>query len=87
MLKKLTLIAFSFIISLTTAQEDAVFCKQINAINQRLQQFHFRPKPLNDSLSKAVFKLFLGRLDKNKPTPGGYGLANDVANQLQVIEK
>ena len=80
MLKKLTLIDFSFIISLTTAQEDAVFWNQINALNQRVQQFQFRTKPLNDSLSKAVFKLLLGRLDKNKPTPGGYGLANNVAN-------
>ncbi|HUH26783.1 S41 family peptidase [Gelidibacter sp.] len=66
MLKKLALIAFSFIISLSNAQEDAVFCKQINALNRRVQEFHFRPKPLNDGLSKAVFKLFLDRLDENK---------------------
>ncbi|RXJ51321.1 S41 family peptidase [Gelidibacter gilvus] len=66
MLKKLTIIAFSFFISLSYAQEDAVFCEQINALNQRVQEFHFRPKPLNDSLSKAVFKLFLERLDENK---------------------
>lgn len=66
MLKKLTLIAFTFIISLSHAQEDAVFCKQINALNRRVQEFHFRPKPLDDTLSKAVFKLFLDRLDENK---------------------
>lgn len=66
MFKKLALIAFSCIISLTYGQEDAMFCEQINALNQRVQQFHFRPKPLNDSLSKAVFHLFLERLDENK---------------------
>lgn len=66
MLKKLIFVAFGFIVSLPYAQNDPVFCEQINALNQRIQQFHFRPKPLDDSLSKAVFDLFLERLDENK---------------------
>lgn len=66
MLKKLAFIIFSCIVSLSYAQNNTDFCKQMDALNQRVQQHHFRPKPLNDSLSKSVFYSFLERLDENK---------------------
>ena len=66
MKKKLIFIAFSLVVSWTFGQNDPVFCEQIKTLNQRIQEYHFRPKALNDSLSKAVFNLFLKRLDENK---------------------
>ncbi len=66
MLRKRVLIAFSLFISWTYAQQDPVFCDQLSALNQRIQQHHFRPKPVNDTLSKGVFNLFLERLDEGK---------------------
>lgn len=66
MLRRFTLFAFTLLISLCYAQEDAVFCEQIITLNQHVQHLHYRPKPLNDSLSKAVFKLFLNHIDENK---------------------
>lgn len=66
MMKKLVSITFSLIISWTYSQSDPFFCDQIYELNQRIQQHHFRPKPLNDSLSKDVHQLFLDRLDENK---------------------
>lgn len=66
MMKKLIFIAFSLVVSWSFGQNDPVFCKQIHTLNQRIQEYHFRPKSLNDSLSKDVFNLFLVRLDEDK---------------------
>lgn len=66
MFKNLTLIVFSFLFYWVHAQQDINFCDRLNALDQRIQQFHYQPKPLNDSLSKGVFNLFLNRLDENK---------------------
>ncbi|MEO5788137.1 S41 family peptidase [Gelidibacter sp.] len=66
MLKRRLIIALSLVVSWTYGQKDPVFCDQLNALHQRIQQHHFRPKPLNDSLSKGVFNLFLERLDEGK---------------------
>lgn len=47
-------------------QSTAEFCKQLSALNEVIQIAHFKPKPLNDSLSKNVYNLFVDALDNNK---------------------
>lgn len=66
MLKRCLLSATLLIVSCTYAQEEPDFCEQLRALNQRIQQHHFSPKQLNDTLSKSVFNLFLERLDQDK---------------------
>lgn len=66
MVKKLCFVVFGWTASLSYAQDNADFCHQLSALNQRIQQYHYNPKPINDSLSKNVFNLFLERLDENK---------------------
>jgi carboxyl-terminal processing protease len=39
-------------------------CETLSRINTRIQENHYRPKPVDDSLSVFVFKTFLSRLDE-----------------------
>ncbi|MEZ4792348.1 MAG: S41 family peptidase [Gelidibacter sp.] len=43
-----------------------MFCKQLTAVQKLINTSHFHPKPVNDSLSKGVFELFVDQLDENR---------------------
>ena len=60
-----TSILFLLFISLS-AQSNDVFCEQVSALQQLIKTEHYSPKPLNDSLSKGVYGLFLKTLDPDK---------------------
>ncbi len=45
------------------AQNDAVFCEQVQALHHLVQREHFVPKTLDDSLSTHVFDLFIAEID------------------------
>lgn len=49
----------------TTTAQNTDFCNELNAISTIVKASHYSPKPLNDSLSKSVFKLFLKAIDGN----------------------
>lgn len=40
-------------------------CETLSKINSLIQNFHYKPKPIDDSLSVYVFKTFLNRLDED----------------------
>ncbi len=64
---KITLTCFlSFISILSFSQTEAIFCKQVSGLQTLIKNEHYKPKQVNDSLSKGVFYLFLERLDYNK---------------------
>lgn len=48
-----------------SAQNDS-FCNELKAITDIVETSHYRPKPVNDSLSKAVFNLFINQIDESK---------------------
>ncbi|MCB0445807.1 MAG: hypothetical protein KDC68_09195, partial [Gelidibacter sp.] len=52
--------------TLAFGQSETLFCKQLSALQELLQQVHYNPKPINDSLSKGVFKLFIEGLDTDQ---------------------
>lgn len=60
-------IAF-FVVAYTCAyaQGNAKFCAQTQALERIVSKEHITPKPLNDSLSTAVFELFLQQLDPDR---------------------
>lgn len=63
-MKKATLLIFLFSISFALhAQKDA--CQVFGRISTLLQEKHFRPKPVNDSLSAYVFNTVIDQLDEN----------------------
>ncbi|WP_431136653.1 carboxy terminal-processing peptidase [Psychroserpens mesophilus] len=47
-------------------QEQQKFCEQLQAIKTLVKKEHFKPKPIDDSLSVGVYKLFLSQLDEKK---------------------
>ena len=61
---------FSLILFLTTfsllGQNSAKTCEILSKINALVQQEHFRPKPVDDSLSVYVFDTFVDGLDGNR---------------------
>ena len=65
---KTTLFAyFTFLICNTLQSQSSLdFCEQLTALQKIVETSHYKPKPLNDSLSKGVFELFLSRMDDNK---------------------
>ncbi|MBV7270590.1 S41 family peptidase [Winogradskyella luteola] len=42
------------------------FCSELKKINTIVETKHYQPKPLNDSLAKGVFGLFLDEIDERK---------------------
>ena len=66
MLKQFILFIFLSCFFIAQTQEQAVFCKQLQAIKTLVQKEHFNPKPVNDSLSAGMFELFLDQLDSSK---------------------
>ena len=49
---------------LTLSQKEKNPCETIASINKLIQENHYRPKPIDDSLSVYAFKTFLSRLDE-----------------------
>lgn len=66
MCKPLILLSFLCCFSLTQSQEKQEFCDQLQAIKTLVKKEHFKPKPVDDSLSVGVYQLFLKQLDNNK---------------------
>jgi len=52
--------------ALCVTSQNALFCDELEGINQLIKSEHYQPKPINDSLSKGVFNLFLKAIDKNQ---------------------
>jgi carboxyl-terminal processing protease len=46
--------------------QDIDFCHELKSIKDLVQSSHYQPKPVNDSLSKHVHKLFLDQIDGDK---------------------
>jgi len=61
-LKKLLVILFPILLFGQTEKNP---CETLYQINKVIQEKHYKPKALNDSLSKYVFDSFLAELDKN----------------------
>ena len=64
-MKQLSLAFFLATFSLF-GQNDAKTCETLSKINALLQREHFKPKPVDDSLSVFVFDSFLDELDSNR---------------------
>lgn len=47
------------------AQSEKNACHTLTRMNQLIKEFHYNPKPINDSLSAFLFKNFLNNLDTN----------------------
>ncbi|GEP51767.1 tail-specific protease [Flavobacterium noncentrifugens] len=47
------------------SQSETNACETLSRINLIVQQQHYRPKPVDDSLSVYVFKTFIDKLDEN----------------------
>nr|WP_099565705.1 carboxy terminal-processing peptidase [Gaetbulibacter sp. 4G1] len=65
MLKKYLLLLY-FLLGLKVIAQNQKFCEQITQLKAVVKTSHYAPKPINDSLSKEVHKLFVNNLDKNK---------------------
>ncbi len=61
---------FSLVLFLTTyslfSQNSEKTCELLSKINTLIQREHFRPKPIDDSLSVYVFDTFMDNLDGNR---------------------
>ncbi|PNQ72360.1 hypothetical protein C1T31_12500 [Hanstruepera neustonica] len=44
-------------------QESNVFCKRLSAVLETVNQHHYKPKPVDDNFSIAVYHLFLDSID------------------------
>ncbi|WP_295335664.1 S41 family peptidase [Flavobacterium sp.] len=54
-------------------------CETLSKINKLIQDYHYKPKPIDDSLSVYVFKTFLSRLDEDNRL--------FIASEIKVLEK
>lgn len=63
-MKKLAALAF-LITSILYAQDNDKACRVFSRISDVMQEKHFRPKPVNDSLSAYVFTTVIEQLDDN----------------------
>lgn len=66
MLNRIFLISLLSFFFIAQSQEQTQFCKQLQAIKSLVKKEHFKPKPIDDSLSVGVYDLFLTQLDKSK---------------------
>ena len=62
---------FFFIISLLffskiVAQKESSTCETLGKIKKLIEQTHYKPKPINDSLSAFVFLKFFEKIDPQK---------------------
>ncbi|MDN3676985.1 S41 family peptidase [Flavobacterium paronense] len=61
---KKTLILILLLPLLALSQKEKNPCETLGSINKLIQENHYRPKPIDDSLSVYAFKTFLSRLDE-----------------------
>ncbi|MAN27167.1 MULTISPECIES: carboxy terminal-processing peptidase [Mesonia] len=67
MLKNILFFFFVFVFSFSNyGQKNEAFCKEMEALSLLVDELHYQAKPIDDSLSTAVFHLFLENLDENK---------------------
>ena len=52
--------------SINIISQNNTFCEQIEYLKILIEEYHYAPKPIDDSLSKGVHKLFLKNLDENQ---------------------
>ncbi|TRX22207.1 hypothetical protein FNW25_04115 [Flavobacterium franklandianum] len=62
-MKKAIVILLLFLSNEIIAQSETVACITLSKINGLIKDFHFKPKPVNDSLSVYVFTHFLKTID------------------------
>jgi carboxyl-terminal processing protease len=62
-LKKVAFFLFLLLSKGLIAQSETNACKTLSKINALVKEFHYKPKPINDSLSVYVFTHFLKALD------------------------
>lgn len=55
-----------FLLSLNALSQNDIFCGQLANLKALVEKSHYAPKPINDSLSKSVYELFINSLDENK---------------------
>jgi carboxyl-terminal processing protease len=55
-----------FILAFGFAQNRDAFCLELYKVNMLIQQNHYAPKPINDSLSNYVFNRFIDQLDDDR---------------------
>ncbi len=60
------LCCFLCLINTLQAQESVAFCDQLQALKSLVNEKHFQPKHVDDSLSSGVFNVFLSKLDERK---------------------
>ncbi|MBS3739681.1 MAG: hypothetical protein KGY51_11920 [Psychroflexus sp.] len=80
MLRKTICIFCLLYFSQVTGQNSS-YCEELNAVVDLVKTSHYQPKPINDSLSKAVFNLFLKNIDNKQR----YFLKTDI-DKLKVDE-
>ncbi|GAB5566030.1 MAG: carboxy terminal-processing peptidase [Winogradskyella sp.] len=66
MIRTYILTVFTVSFCLIATSQDISFCYELGKINGLVETSHYSPKPLNDSLSKGVFSLFLKSIDENQ---------------------
>lgn len=54
-------------------------CETLSKINKLIEDYHYKPKPIDDSLSVYVFKTFLSRLDEDNRL--------FIAPEIKALEK
>jgi carboxyl-terminal processing protease len=65
-MKKISLLLFLLTSNLFFGQNGAETCEMLNKINALIQAEHFRPKPVDDSLSVFVFDNLINELDPSR---------------------
>lgn len=74
-----SLLAVLFFPCMLLGQTEKNPCETLSKINSLIQNFHYKPKPIDDSLSVYVFKTFLSRLDEDNRL--------FIAPEIEILEK
>lgn len=56
----------TLLVTLNMVSQNEMFCEQLMQLKSLVKSSHYAPKPINDSLSKDVYELFIKSLDENK---------------------
>ncbi|AOW21502.1 carboxy terminal-processing peptidase [Urechidicola croceus] len=66
-MKKRLLFLFAFLlITISYSQSSDYFCEQLSSLKILVENQHYQPKKVNDSLSSGVLELFIENLDPDK---------------------
>lgn len=74
----------SLLISITCFSQHTKFCSTLDKVVKLVELKHYSPKPINDSLSKAVFKRFIAALDERKQFFTQEDISVFKADELQL---